>query len=266
MKRPMRLLEVLLPFALGACASFSGGPSHLRSKSPLPLEYRGKIGLLSQMEDPPPRAEAMPASALKMDGPAVEIRADLYTVDQAPLQALLGLPNLRPAAFLVNLEEASRALQKLQDKGLAKSLSSPRLVSWSKQRARVSLSDKVSYVEGYKLNPGKKGMVLDPQVGVLQAETQVTVTARAGKEADQVNLEVQIHLRKPPGKLPVLKLKLGSFSRPLSLQAPLVFLQDLSARASLTPSQGLLLAGLEGGRQGRAFLALVHARKLNAPR
>ncbi len=266
MKRPTRLLEVLFPLALGACASFSGGPPPLRNKTPLPMEFRGEIGLLSQVEDPPPRAEPMPASALKMDGPAVEIRADLYRVDQASLQALLDLPALRPAAFQVNLEEAAKALQELQDKGLAKSLSSPRLVSWSRQRARVSLSDKVSYIEGFKLNPGKKGMILDPQVGVFQAETQVTVTARAGKEGDQVNLEVQIHLRKPPGKLPVLEMKLASFPRPLSLQAPLVFLQDLSARASLTPSQGLLLAGLEGGRQGRAFLALVHARKLNAPR
>ncbi len=222
--------------------------------------------MLPLVETPSPRAEPMPASALKMEGPAVEIRASLYAVDPEALLSLLGLPNLRPASFLVNLEEASRALEELQGEGLAKNLSSPRVVSWSQQRARVSLDDKVSYVEGFKLSSGKKGVVLDPQVGVFQAETQVTVIARPKREGDQVDLDVQVRLRKPPGPLPVVELDLGSFPRPVSLQAPLVFLQDFSTHVSLTAAKALLLSGLPGDREGRVFLALVRARKLDAPK
>ena len=267
MTPPARLLGILPALLLGACSTFTGGPSPLRKKSPLPAEFQGWIGTRpAPAAAPVPRGAPIPASALKMDGDAVETRALLLSADAEAIRSLLGLTRLQPVSLLVDRKEAAQALRLLQEKGKARGLSSPRLVSWARQKASVSLKDQVSYVAGFKMESGPKGMVLDPQVNHLQKDSELTVIAGPGKAPDQVDLQVQVHLARPQGPLPAVNIQSPAFPGGVTLQVPLLFFQDLSTRASLAPGRAILLAGLAGDRDDRTFAALVWAHKLDVPK
>ena len=251
---PLGILPALL---LASCAS---QPERIRFLEGLPMAYQGRIAMAAQAESSSSRLETIPASALKMDGPAMEVEARLYAVDRDILTRLLGLPRWRPTAGIVDLEKARAALESLRIAGLAETISTPRMVSWSDQEVRISQAEKFSYIRSFLLKQDKKAIVADPQVGTLRFSTELLVKASPWKDKKGVDLQVEIHLANPPGVLPVVHVQSGIVPRGFSLQAPLLFFQDISTRARLTPDRGALITGFDSKRSGRGLVALLWTR------
>ncbi len=257
------LLQAALPaLILASCASRPEGIPFLQR---LPLSYKGRIVLAPREKTAPRRPGTVPASALKMEGPALEVEARVYSVDRDTLCRLLGLPGWMPAAGIVDLGKARAGLEALRAAGLAKSLSSPRTISWPGQEVRISKEGKSSYVRSFLLKQEKKAIVADPQVGTLRSTREILVEARPSRGRKGVDLRMELHLAAPPGPLPVLRIQSGLFPGGLSLQAPLLFFQDLAARASLVPGRGVLITGLESGSPGRGLAVLFWAREYPPP-